>query len=209
MPYREGRRWRAVVTYGGRRYQALLPTKHAAGEWENKKRKEVKKAAKMRREDMDLMTFCGKYLDDGSSRFTWKTYEGKRSLCRRIISCWGASTLIQDISPELVLAFLDKRAKDTSNHAFNKDRKDLLAMWNWGQDFLDLSSNSIAKIRRRPEGRKSQYVPPTEDILRVVAAARRDERVLLDCYLLTGARRSEIFRWNWAEDANFDQRMYR
>ena len=208
MPYREGRRWRAVVTYGGKRYQALLSTKHAAGEWENQKRRELKKAAKTRRKGMDLMTFCGKYLDY-CSRFTSKTYYGKRLLCRRIIDSWGADTLIQDINAELVLSFLDNRAKDRSNHASNKDRKNLLAMWNWGQDFLDLSSNPIAKIRRRPEERKSQYVPPTEDILRVVAAARRDERVLLDCYLLTGARRSEIFRWNWVEDVNFDQRMYR
>jgi len=208
MPYREGRRWRAVVTYGGRRYQALLPTKHAAAEWENQKRRGLKKAAKMRREGMDLMTFCGKYLDY-CSRFTSKTYYAKRSLCRRLIGSWGADTLVHDINSELVLAFLDKRADDRSNHASNKDRKNLLAMWNWGQDFLDLSSNPVIKIKRRAEERKSQYVPPTEDILRLIAAAGRNEKVLLDCYLLTGARRSEIFRWNWTEDINFDQRVYR
>jgi integrase len=40
-------------------------------------------------------------------------------------------------------------------------------------------------------------------------AANRKERIFLDCYLQTGARRSEIFRWTWIDDINFEKREYR
>jgi integrase len=209
MPYKEGKKWRAVVTYEGKRYQALLARKRAAVDWESKKRKELKKTEKRRQKGMDLMTYWGKYLDHCSSSFTSKTYQEKRSLCRRVLSVWGSDILVDDVTPEMVLSYLDQRAKDRSNQAFNKDRKNLLAMWNWGRKIHKLASNPVAEIDKRSEDRKSQYVPPTEDILKVLAAAMRQEKVLLDSYLLTGARRSEIFRWSWIEDINFDQRIYR
>jgi integrase len=46
------------------------------------------------------------------------------------------------------------------------------------------------------------------DILRLLAAANRKKRAFLDCYLCTGARRSEIFRLKW-EDVNFEKREIR
>ena len=84
MPYKEGKKWRGVVTYNGQRYQALLPTKRAAISWEIEKREELKQIAKRQREGMDLLTFCTKYLDY-ATRFTHKVYDEKRSLCRRIL----------------------------------------------------------------------------------------------------------------------------
>jgi integrase len=60
-----------------------------------------------------------------------------------------------------------------------------------------------------PDNRSPQYTPSTEDVLRLLAVATRQERVFLDCYLHTGARRSEIFRWTWADDINFEKRQIR
>jgi integrase len=54
-----------------------------------------------------------------------------------------------------------------------------------------------------------QTTPPTEHMLKVLAAANRAERIFLNCYLHTGARRSEIFRWTWVEDINFQKREVR
>jgi len=62
----------------------------------------------------------------------------------------------------------------------------------------------VSKHNRSP-----QYTPPTEDVLRLLAVVTRQERVFLDCYLHTGARRSEIFRWTWADDINFEKRQVR
>ena len=47
------------------------------------------------------------------------------------------------------------------------------------------------------------------DILKILQAATREERVFLQAYLQTGARRSEIFRWTWNDDVNFEKREVR
>jgi integrase len=74
---------------------------------------------------------------------------------------------------------------------------------------LNLPENPFTGIRKMKWDRQPQYLPPTEHILRVLAAATREEKVILYCYLLTGARRSEIFRWIWTDDINFQHRKYR
>ena len=76
-------------------------------------------------------------------------------------------------------------------------------------NILGLDNNPMAKIKRLPHDRAPQYTPPTEHILKVLAAANREERIFLNCYLQTGARRSEIFRWTWAEGINFEKREVR
>jgi integrase len=42
-----------------------------------------------------------------------------------------------------------------------------------------------------------------------LAVATREESVFLNAYLQTGARKSEIFRWTWAADVNFEWREVR
>ncbi|MBW2307528.1 MAG: tyrosine-type recombinase/integrase [Deltaproteobacteria bacterium] len=157
---------------------------------------------------MDLMIFCTKYLDY-SKRFTVKTYKEKKRLCRQIIEEWGANYPVLNIDSEMILTYLDKQAEIRSNNAFNKDRKNLLAMWNWGMQILELPSNPVLKIRRRAHDRKPQYTPSQEDVLKVLAVADRQERIFLDCYLQTGARRSEIYRWIWIDDINLERREVR
>ena len=74
MPYKEDNKWRAVVTFHGKRHTAKLETKREAVRWEIEKRKELKTHAKT---GMDLLTFCNKYLDF-SKRFVKKTYQEKK-----------------------------------------------------------------------------------------------------------------------------------
>ena len=155
-----------------------------------------------------MLDFCTKYLDY-STRYTKGVYVEKKGLCERVLTLWGAYYLVNSITPEMVFDYLNSRAKDQSKNAYNRDRKNLLAMWNWGRGILNLGPNPIQEIRGLPQDRKPQYVPPTEDILRIIAVATREEKVLLDCYLQTAARRSEIFRWVWADDINFENRMIR
>jgi integrase len=196
-----------VVTHEGRRDTAKFQTKREALEWESGKRSELK-ASKRQQGDMDLMTFCTKYLDY-SKRFDRKTYLEKRSVCRRFMETRASETSVGRVTEEMVLAFLDRRAEEKSANASNKDRKNLLAMWHWGEEILRMTYNPVFRIKRRAHHRETQYVPPAEDVLRVLAAATREERVFLKCYIHTGARKSEIFRWLWHEDINLERRQYR
>jgi integrase len=54
-----------------------------------------------------------------------------------------------------------------------------------------------------------QYTPTWEEIKKLVEAASDGDQVLLVAYLETGARRSEVFRWRWGPDINFESRRVR
>lgn len=43
----------------------------------------------------------------------------------------------------------------------------------------------------------------------MLAVATREETIFLNAYLQTGARKTEIFRWTWTDDINFEQRQVR
>jgi len=222
MPYKEGSGHRAHVMWKGERHQQLCRTKKEAVEWEVAKRKELKENEKLQQLGMDLLTFCTKYLDE-SEKFVPRTYQEKQSLTRRILKCWGPDTPVLEITPEKIDSYLKSRAKygnkkqkshklSSSGNAMNKDRKNLMAMWNWGIRILDSMKrmeNPVQDIERRPHDRKTQYVPPPEDVFKVLAAATKEERVFLSCYLHTAARRSEIFHLTWSDDINLEQRLIR
>ena len=78
-----------------------------------------------------------------------------------------------------------------------------------GQRIYDLDRNPVGKLRRLPHDRAQQYTPPTRDILLVLAAATREERVFLECFVSPAARKSEIFRLTWLDDINFERRQIR
>jgi integrase len=64
-------------------------------------------------------------------------------------------------------------------------------------------------IRKKAHSKKSRRLIPIQDILKVMLAAKGDDRVLIGAYWHTGARKSEVFRWTWADDINFEERWVR
>lgn len=117
--------------------------------------------------------------------------------------------LVKQITDEMAEQYLSEQMKNRSANASNKDRKNLLAMWNKGVKTYGLKNNPFADTETFSHERMPQYTPPAEDVLKLLMAATRKERVFLDAYLQTGARRSEIFRWNWIDDINFEKREVR
>lgn len=133
----------------------------------------------------------------------------KEALCKKLLKCWKPETLVTDITPAMVLSYLTAQAKKRSPHASNKDRKNMLAMFNFANKFLNLAVNPVLKVEKLPADSQPQYTPLTEDILKVLLASTKEEKVFLTSYLQTGARRSEIFRWTWSQDINFAKREVR
>ena len=114
--------------------------------------------------------------------------------------------LVSEITSDHVQSYLMEQATPRSNNSANRDRKNLMAMWSWGEKILDLPLNPIAKIPKFRHSRSAQYVPPEGDMLKILAVATARERAFLDCYLCAGARRSEIFNLTW-DMVNFEHRM--
>ena len=96
----------------------------------------------------------------------------------------------------------------TSNNAWNRDRKNLLALFNWLRKTYEIKTNPVANIDRMPEERIAEYIPSVEDVDRVIMVAIGQDRVMLKCYYYTFARRSELFEWRW-DDVNFENEWYR
>lgn len=215
MPYKEHKKtknapqkWRGCVVENGHRNTALFLTKKEAIEWEAQKRKELKGEATKKKSGLDLLTLCAKYLDF-AERYTKKTRQEKEALCKRILKAWGPDRLIEAITPADVLKFLTTQARKRSNHSSNRDRKNLMAMISFGIKYLGVLANPVAITSNLPHEKAIQYTPPQDDILKLLMVATREERVFLNCYLQTGARRSEIFRLTWANDINFEKRNIR
>lgn len=208
MPYKEGSQWRAKVTTQGQRHTSLHKTKKAALKWESDKRKELKKEERHLQKGLDLLTFCSKY-QIYAERFTTKTHQEKKALCESIVKSWGKDFIVENITPEMIQTYLDDQAASRSNNASNRDRKNLMALWTYGRKFLGLGSDPLVDIEKRSHDRQPQYVPPLDDILKVFSVTAPTERLFLDCYIQTGARRSEIFRWTWTDDVSFQHRKVR
>ncbi|MGP8153504.1 MAG: tyrosine-type recombinase/integrase [Smithella sp.] len=128
-------------------------------------------------------------------------------MCRDILKKWG-NVNVKKITPIMVIKHLEDRAQKISNSAWNKDRKNLLAMFNWLRKVHDVANNPVSNIDRLPEDRKVEYIPPMQDVDKVIMSCSEQDRVMLKYYYYTFARKSEIFNWLW-EDVNFEKQWYR
>lgn len=209
MPYKEGHKWRGVVKKDGKRIaQRSFDLRREAVEWEVTQKKALKKAEKQPLYGLDLLSFCSKYLLY-ADRYAKKVYEEKKNTCKRILKEWAPETLVEDITPEMAEVYLRTQRGLRSANASNKDRKNLMAMWEKGISTWGVERNPFSATEKYAHDRVPQYTPPSGDVLKVIMVATRKERVLLYAYIQTGARRSELYRWNWIDDINFEKRQYR
>ena len=210
MPYfdRKRKKWKGVVKRGDQRFTRLFRTKTDAKMWEVARASELEIPKPETTETvMDLLTVSNGYLDFCKLRFSATTYGEKKKLCKDVLRNWG-NPCVQDITPAMVMTHLESRAHKVSDNAWNRDRKNLLAMFNWIRKIHGVMHNPVVNIDRLPEQRRTEYIPPAEDIDRVIMACEGQDRVMLQCYYFTFARRGEIFNWTW-DDVNFEKQWYR
>jgi integrase len=204
MPTRESKTWRGQVQVRGQRStQSGFQTKAKARDWENEERKRLKQTT--------LITYSllsNKYLEYVEARYTKRVYEEKRLHVQQFVGFLGADLAIEGITAEHANNWLLGVRQSQSANAANKRRKNLLAMWNWGKRVLDLESNPFSKTEKYPHEPKTPVVPTEAEILKLLASVSGQDRVILETYINTGARRSEVFRLQWS-DVNFEQRTLR
>ncbi len=204
MPYKvnKGKRtvWRASKMVDGQRRQKDCRTKKEALAWE-KALEEQMRTPQTKTTDMDLVDFADRYLSYVERRQHPRTYSAKRKLCFDILEAWGKIPISQ-ISSSMVLEYLEYRAEKVNEKTYNRDLKNLKAMFSWGIQMLGFPYNPAGGITNLPVDTKKSYVPPREDVLRVLSAASPPDKVMLICLLNTAARRGEVFGLKW-DDVDF------
>lgn len=205
--------WRADFMIKGKRYRAkgFFQYKDEARQWikeEKKRAKENLENPFSRNEDLSLWSLTQTYLADCKINYSKKTFQEKKYCLKRFYKAIG-DVDVEEISPHTILEFLNKRARSQSNNSANKDRKNLKAFYSWVQEMYGIMYDPTAPIKKKPHSKKPRRLIPVQDILKVMLAAKGHDRVLIGAYWHTGARKSEVLRWTWTDDINFEERWVR
>lgn len=205
--------WRADFIFKGQRIIAkgFFKYKDEARQWIKKEKKRLKeKPAKSSSQDKDLSlwTLAQKYLSDCKINYDKKTFDEKRYCLERFYKRLG-DVDVRSIEPNAILDFINERAMTRSNNAANKDRKNLKAFYKWVQDMYGIMYDPTAPIKKKSHSKEPRRLIPIKDILKVMLVAKGHDRVLIGSYWHTGARKSEVLKWTWADDINFEERWVR
>jgi len=158
-------------------------------------------------ESLKLIDWATKYLEYSKAKFADKTFDEKRTGFKRFFKDVDPLLAVDKVKPVQVLNYLRKQATERSGYAANKDRKNLLAAWNWGIKYLDLPSPNPCMTERFPEDRQNRYIPPESDFWKVYEITEGQDRVILLAYLHLAARKMELLRLRWEDVDFFNQRV--
>ncbi|WP_299983177.1 tyrosine-type recombinase/integrase [Desulfobacula sp.] len=204
--------WRYDFTRKGIRYtESGFKTKKEARQAEAKEREvlskpKIQKDTQTIQTDMAFLELVNKRLDYMQAYNSERHYQDHIYLARRWIKQWGKLHCSQ-VSIEMIEKFLLKRKRKTSGVTANKELRNIRALFNFGLNpkrkwFKD---NPTAGIDFFPVEKRIKYVPPKEDVFRVILAADNDTQDYLWTIFHTMGRVSEINRLIW-QDISLEER---
>jgi integrase len=189
----------------GTRYtEAWFKTKKAAKQAEAEKRKELANPRPAELEetapiDMEFLSLMNLRLDHVSaynSDWHYKTY---KHMAKRWAKKWG-NLPCSGISRDMVKSHILERSR-VSAFTANKELRYLRANFNFGIKNGYITNDPTKGITFLPVERKIKYVPPPEDIDKVLKAADSDIQDYLWLIRDTMARVGEVNRLCW-DDVN-------
>lgn len=202
MPYydKQKKRYVGQIRRNGKYVRKFFQTQKEAYKWEiDQAEKPI--PSKQSINIICLIEFLTQYLEFSEQKHSRKTFEEKKTAFRLLLQSVPPKTPVKDITRMMILSHLKKQAASRSGNGANKDRKNLIAAWNWGLKYIDyFPAGNPCFVDRFPEVRKRRYVPPEKDFWAVFEkAATEQDKVMLLSYLHLGARRSEIFKLKWSD----------
>jgi integrase len=199
----KGKGWRYDFTLNGQRYtEAWFSTKRQAKEAESKKQEEVLRPqpiaiaeAKTPQADMVFREFVGRWLDYIKEYKSSGYYHSCLTLACGWIKRWQKTPCSQ-ITRKSVKDYALQRKK-VSAYTANKEIRHLKAAFNYGVKEKWFDDNPAKGIDLFPMEKKLRYIPPLEDINKVISCADPDTQNYLMTIRDTMARVSEVNRLTW------------
>lgn len=205
----------------GWRYDFVLNGKRYSDQWFKTKKEGQKAEAKRREEvldppaqtitdptqtDMEFLELVNRRLDYMQAYNSKRHYQDSIYLAKGWIKQWGKLNCSK-VNSEMVEAYLLNRKRATSGITANKDLRNLRAFFNFGLHPKRkwIRNNPTEGIEFFPVEKRIKYVPPKEDVFKVILAADPDTQDYLWTIFHTMGRMSEINRLTW-QDISFDER---
>lgn len=201
-----GKGWRYDFTLKGARYtDAWFKTKREAVKVETERREEINnpKPVQETLTDITFLELVEARLDYVKAYNSLSHYQDHVYMARRWVKKWG-DLLCSQIATNMVQQFVLTRNK-VSAYCANKEIRYLRALFNFGKRKRLIIQNPVDGIDFLPVDKKIKYVPPSEDIDKVIAVADADTQDYLWTIRETMARISEINRLTW-DDVNLKGR---
>lgn len=218
MPYKRARdqKWVAQVKIDGKKItQRTFGKKQEAQKWEREMSDYYKKLLKEEPEALkqistSLLDWANGYLEFAKIICGRDTFVEKEGTFRRFFEQIPHSTSVRDLEAGVVLKYFQRQTEKRSGNAANKDRKNLVAGWNWGTQFMSpkLPKDNPFLVPKMPEERTPRYIPPEGDFWKVYDMVEGQDKVMLATFLYTAGRRGEIFRLK-VTDLNFETHQIR
>lgn len=200
--------WMGQRFIGTKKERKCFETKKEALLWESEQLPEL---AELKTHTVYLLDWATEYLRHAEQNYTGNTFDEKRRAFRQLFACPGINPKesANRLTALQVQKALQRESVSRSGNAANKDRKNLSAAWSWGVKFLNLpTENPFSKVEKFASERVERYVPTLDDFWKVFHIIENDQdKLMLYCYLQTGARRDELFRLTWADVDFFRKRI--
>lgn len=197
MVEQHGNKWRYDFVKGGRRYKK--------GGFKNKeeaKQAEAESRAGAKSISTNFLKLTTSRLEDIEIRRSKKHFQENKIFFKELMDTLGT---LDTISHEDVQEYLNEVKRQSPSLA-NRKLKLLKALFNHGIKKHWFYINPCTGIDKFGEDRKKKrYIPPKEDIDKVLSVANEEQRRYLLVIIHTIARVREINRLTW-EDVDFKRR---
>ncbi len=187
-------------------YSKTVATKAEGKAWEAEKKKALKEALKNPQAQIQELMYSqavNDYLLDYEVRFQHNSLREKKSHFTDFAKFIKKDFAMNNITISDCRKFLSSIQISKGDKSANRRLKSMKALWNWHRD--SLRTNPWKSVNPYHEDEFTKYVPSKEDVNKVLKIAEVWERNLLQVFIYTGARLSEILNLRWA-DVNLEEK---
>jgi len=218
---KSGTRYRAEFEFQGVRVpKAGFEKKMEAQTWIATERIRMEEESKKSGVSRELLwgKVSSAYLDYCEGRLRPTTTAQKDFVLSNLALFMGGNPPMKDVTDAKITDYLKtsrKRAVDRENDpnkTANRDLREINALFNWAlhqkQFAGQIAGNPCRYVQAFPEEEAVRYVPPAEDIQKVLLAATPWEMDIITVLLHTGARIGEVRNLLW-DDLSMERKELR